>query len=322
MRAVIVGCGVSGLTTGIRWLEAGGEREAEIWGRELPPHTTSNIAAALWFPYKAYPYERVLEWGTRTLEVFYDLAAEHVAGVNIQDAKEFSSEPPPEPWWRSCVRQFRYLQPEECPPGYKGGYLFETAVVEMGPYLEYLRKRFEGLGGRILEREIAALDEATAEAPVVFNCTGLGSYTLLDDHEMFPIRGQIMRVGLPRDNTVLMDDREDEDTVFAYIVPRSNDCVIGGTARAGDWSLEPDAGTAIRILERCSRLSPEVPELPVLEHVVGLRPGRSAVRLEAEHLHDGAVVVHNYGHSGAGVTLSWGCAEEALGLAGETSRRS
>lgn len=320
MRAVIVGCGVAGLTTGIRWLEAGGEREAEIWARELPPHTTSNIAAAVWFPYKAYPYERVLEWGTRTLEVFYDLAAQQVAGVNIQDAKEFSSEPPPEPWWRSCVRQFRYLQPDECPPGYRGGYLFETAVVEMGPYLEYLRRRFESLGGRIVKREIGALDEAMAEARVVFNCTGLGSYTLLNDHEMFPIRGQIMRVGLPGDNTVLMDDREDEDTVFAYIVPRSKDCVIGGTARAGDWSTEPDAGTATRILERCARLSSEVRELPVLEHIVGLRPGRSAVRLEAENVEGGGVVVHNYGHSGAGVTLSWGCAEEAVALA--VSRRS
>jgi D-amino-acid oxidase len=188
-------------------------------------------------------------------------------------------------------------------------------VVEMGPYLEYLRRRFEGLGGRIVEREIASLDEATAETPVVFNCTGLGSYTLLNDHEMFPIRGQIMRVGLPRDNTVLMDDREDEDTVFAYIVPRSNDCVIGGTARVGDWATKPDAGTATRILERCSRLSPEVLELPVLEHIVGLRPGRSAVRLEAERMDKGALVVHNYGHSGAGVTLSWGCAEEAVTLA-------
>lgn len=320
MRAVIVGCGVSGLTTGIRWLEAGGERQAEIWARELPPHTTSNIAAALWFPYKAYPYERVLEWGTRTLEVFYELAEEEGIGVNIQNAKEFSREEPPEPWWRSCVRQFRYLQPEECPPGYAGGYLFETAVVEMGPYLDYLWRLFEGLGGKILEREIASLDEATAEAEVVFNCTGLGSYTLLDDHEMFPIRGQIMRVGLPQDNTVLMDDREDEDTVFAYIVPRSSDCVIGGMARAGDWSLEPDAGTASRILDRCSRLSPEVLDLPVLEHVVGLRPGRSAVRLEVERGHEGGAVVHNYGHSGAGVTLSWGCAEEAVELG--ASRRS
>jgi D-amino-acid oxidase len=316
MRAVIVGCGVSGLTTGIRWLESGAGREADIWARDLPPRTTSNIAAALWFPYKAYPVERVLGWGTRTLEVFYGLAAEGVAGVNIQDAKEFSREEPPEPWWRSCVREFRYLRPEECPPGYGGGYLFETAVIEMGPYLIYLWERFEGLGGRIVEREVGSLDQATGAARVVFNCTGLGSYALLGDREMFPIRGQIMRVGPPRENTVLMDDREDEDTVFAYIVPRSNDCVIGGTAQAGDWSTTPDERTAVKILERCGRLLPEVGELQVLEHVVGLRPGRSAVRLEAEQTNDGGLVVHNYGHSGAGVTLSWGCAEEAVGLVG------
>jgi D-amino-acid oxidase len=34
------------------------------------------------------------------------------------------------------------------------------------------------------------------------------------------------------------------------------------------------------------------------------------VRLEAEERPGGRVVWHNYGHGGAGVTLSWGCAEE------------
>jgi D-amino-acid oxidase len=281
----------------------------------LPPHTTSNIAAALWFPYKAYPYDRVLRWGKRTLDVFYELAGFEGTGVEIKDAKEFFREPPGDPGWRSSVRQFRYLQPEECPPGYEGGYLFETAIIETGIYLEYLRGRFEALGGHIQEREIASLDEATSEAQLVFNCTGLGSYTLLDDHEMYPIRGQVMRAGLPTANTALLDDREDDDTVFAYIVPRSTDCIIGGTSRAGDWSLEPDAGTAMRILDRCARLSPEVLDLPVYEHIVGLRPGRSAVRLEAQRAPNGALIVHNYGHSGAGVTLSWGCAEEATALA-------
>jgi D-amino-acid oxidase len=43
---------------------------------------------------------------------------------------------------------------------------------------------------------------------------------------------------------------------------------------------------------------------------VGLRPVRPSVRLEAEALPGGRVLWHNYGHGGAGVTLSWGCAAE------------
>jgi D-amino-acid oxidase len=49
---------------------------------------------------------------------------------------------------------------------------------------------------------------------------------------------------------------------------------------------------------------------------VGLRPGRAEVRLEKE-LISGKVIIHNYGHGGSGVTLSWGCAEEVVELANE-----
>jgi len=46
---------------------------------------------------------------------------------------------------------------------------------------------------------------------------------------------------------------------------------------------------------------------------VGLRPHRSAgVRVERD---SDLPVIHNYGHGGAGVSLSWGCAEEAADLA-------
>jgi D-amino-acid oxidase len=36
--------------------------------------------------------------------------------------------------------------------------------------------------------------------------------------------------------------------------------------------------------------------------------------VEAEHIGD-TVVVHNYGHGGAGVTLSWGCASDVRDIA-------
>jgi D-amino-acid oxidase len=56
-----------------------------------------------------------------------------------------------------------------------------------------------------------------------------------------------------------------------------------------------------------------VAECAVVSVAVGLRPARPAVRLEAE-ARPGGTIVHNYGHGGAGVTLSWGCAAAATDL--------
>ena len=101
--------------------------------------------------------------------------------------------------------------------------------------------------------------------------------------------------------------------MIAYVIPRSDDTLLGGQAKPDDWSAVPDPAIAAEIIARCSRLVPEVTNARVLEHLVGLRPGRSSVRVEAESTPAG-LVVHNYGHGGAGVTLSWGCAEEVVRL--------
>ena len=62
-------------------------------------------------------------------------------------------------------------------------------------------------------------------------------------------------------------------------------------------------------------IEPRLNGARVLGHRVGLRPFRPQVRVEAEPPGPGPLVVHNYGHGGAGVTLSWGCAREAAALA-------
>ena len=72
----------------------------------------------------------------------------------------------------------------------------------------------------------------------------------------------------------------------------------------------PDPATTEAILARCARLDPRLRELHVLAEPVGFRPERPEVRV-AEQTSDGSArIFHNYGHGGAGVTLSWGCAEE------------
>ncbi|MDJ0465651.1 FAD-dependent oxidoreductase [Streptomyces sp. H27-C3] len=91
--------------------------------------------------------------------------------------------------------------------------------------------------------------------------------------------------------------------------------VLGGTAQEDNWDTDPDPAVARAIVERCSRVRPEVAGAGILEHRVGLRPARAGgVRPAAERLPSGALCVHNYGHGGAGVTVAWGCARDAARL--------
>src|SRR5438270_11539942 len=86
MRTLVIGCGVSGLSCGIRLLEA--HHDVTIWARELPPNTTSDIAAAVWYPYKAYPQDCVLSWSRRSFEVFAGMARDPAAAVSWLPAVE------------------------------------------------------------------------------------------------------------------------------------------------------------------------------------------------------------------------------------------
>jgi D-amino-acid oxidase len=311
MQAIVVGSGVSGLSTAIRLREAG--HQVAIWARDFPPNTTSNRAAAIWYPYRAYPRERVLAWAGRTLDALYEIMDQPQAGISSIETLEISREAVHEPWWRHSVRSWRFAAPSELPQGYAAGHFFETLLVEMPIYLPYLMDRFRALGGTPVQREIRSFEEPAREAELVVNCAGLGNVALLGDTEMYPVRGQTIRVERTAERRAFLDDYEDELGVFAYVVPRATDTLLGGQARPNDWNTTPDPAIAAEIVARCSHLVPEVASARVLEHAVGLRPGRSSVRLEIEQTPHG-LLAHNYGHGGAGVTLSWGCAEEVVRL--------
>jgi D-amino-acid oxidase len=163
----------------------------------------------------------------------------------------------------------------------------------------------------VLERrEVTSLDEAGRDAPFVVNCTGLGARELVPDPDVRPVQGELVVVENPGIDEwfVAADAGASEST---YVLPQPYGVVLGGTARDGVWDQTPDPATAAAIVRRCAAVHPELAEAPVLEHRVGLRPSRSVVRIEVERLPGGALCVHNYGHGGAGVTVAWGCAEEA-----------
>lgn len=301
-RVVVVGAGVVGLSCAVRLLEAG--HEVGVLARDLPLETTSSVAAALWYPYRAYPYERVTGWARTTFEALVALADDDTTGVRVRPGTEVLRSPAARPWWADAVPALH--EATDLPPGYAAGWSFDAPVVEMPVYLGWLVARVEELGGTVTRMALSSLPD---QAEVVVNAAGLGARRLGADESVVPVRGQVVlleQVGLER---WWLDSAGP-----TYVVPRSGDIVVGGTDDEGAWERRPDAEVAARILERAQHLVPELRGAPVRGHRVGLRPARPSVRLEQQTGVRGTRVVHCYGHGGAGVTLSWGCAAEVVGL--------
>lgn len=311
---VVIGCGVIGLTTAIRLLERG--YSVTIVARDIPPHTTSNVAAAVWFPYHVLPLERVLAWSATSLDTYYELAADYETGISLATFIDLFELPAPDPWWREAVRFFRRPSARELPDGYVDGHVAEVPLIETPVHMQWLMGRFLALGGKLSRRELRYLEDILGEGDAIVNCSGLGARDLVGDEAVYPIRGQIARVSRPPSvRRVLFDEHGRH--ALGYVIPRRDEVIIGGTAQSGSWDLSVDPDTAKLILQKARRLMPELEEARVIEHLVGLRPGRDAVRLEVEQLGNGQNVIHNYGHGGAGFTLAWGCAAEVVDIVGQ-----
>lgn len=313
MEILVIGCGVSGLTTGLCLLDAG--HRVQIWARELPPHTTSNVAAAVWLPYKAFPPEKVTAWSAQTWQTFQELQPIPACGVVMRTFVEVLPERSPDPWWASAVPDFRHAEPSELPAGYLDGYTCTAPVIDTGVYLAYLLREFEARGGQILQRNVTGLEEAFAHTAVVVNCSGLGARELVGDVDIRPAKGQVVRVKPNGFQRVLVDEASSRE--LTYIVPRLHDIVLGGTYEEDNERAEIVPEVTQAILQRCARLAPAFRSLTtddILSLDCGFRPVRSTVRVEAECPAPGRLLLHNYGHGGAGITLSWGCAREVARL--------
>jgi D-amino-acid oxidase len=309
MRVRVVGAGVVGLTSALRLAQAG--HEVDLVATATGEHTTSSVAAALWYPYRAYPEEAVTRWSAISFRVLRDLAADPSTGVRLRAGRELFRQPVGDPWWRAAVPALGRVPGGRLPAGYLDGYELTVPVVDMATHLAWLLNRLETLGIRLRRQCVEALPDAFDGVDAVVNCTGLGARELVGDRSLTPVRGQVVVVEQVGISEWLLDESDPEQ--LAYIVPRTDTVLLGGTAEEGNEDLTVHPGAAEAILRRCTELLPELGSARVLAHRVGLRPVRPSVRLETEQLAPGPVV-HCYGHGGAGVTLAYGCAEDVVAL--------
>lgn len=172
----------------------------------------------------------------------------------------------------------------------RGEGVLRVPLMDVTRYLPYLRARFRG---EIVQRDVRSFDELR-EYDRIVNCAGFGARALCDDPLLEPGYGVAVVVDRPDIDFAYVEPIEP----LTYVIPRTDDCVLGGW----DAVVPPDENEIAKIVERCKKAVPEV-RGNVREVKHGIRPVRIAVRLERE-----GDVVHNYGHGGAGFTLSWGCA--------------
>ncbi|MFC8829155.1 FAD-dependent oxidoreductase [Streptomyces sp. NPDC057137] len=313
---IVIGGGVVGLTTAVVLAEQGREgRRVRVWSRDAAAHTTSAVAGALFWPYRIEPAERVGPWSLRSLREYVALARDPEAtGVRVVAGLMTDTALAGLGSWARELPELREARPDELPAGFGQALRGRLPLIDMPTHLRYLEERLRAAGGSVEQRAVGDLAEAAAEASVVVNCSGLGARELVPDASVFPVRGQLVVVENPGIEEWLVS-KDGGTGGTSYLFPQPFGLILGGTAEDHAWDPHPDPATAAAIVERCAALRPEVRGARVLAHRVGLRPARPGVRVEAGQLPGGARLVHNYGHGGAGVTVAWGCAEEAARLA-------
>ncbi|KAH8895259.1 FAD dependent oxidoreductase [Thozetella sp. PMI_491] len=229
-------------------------------------------------------------------------------------------------WYERLVGGLDQVPEAELPEGAVFGLEARaTFVINTQIYLHWLLSRCRAARVQLIRRKISHINEArlSGDVSAVFNCTGLGSYSLggVDDKDMYPTRGQTVLIEQPIEPLKRMyfrsPRRVDNDTTYVFQRPLGGGIVLGGCREDGNWSGEVDIEFSKDIMRRCCALAPELgrlEDLKIIRHGVGLRPSRrGGPRIEAER-RAGYLVIHNYGASGAGYQASWGMAEYGVKL--------
>jgi D-amino-acid oxidase len=310
MDVIVVGAGISGLTTAVCLVEDG--FTVRIIAEKPPAGTTSANAGASWGPYLTDP-DRVRAWSTRTRLRLEDIAAtESASGVRLVRGMEVDVGSTTAPDWAAGLADFTPCRADALPAPYTVGWWFSTPLVDMPRYLAYLERRLTGAGVTVESGFVRKLDDIADQTGIVVNCTGLGARGLVGDVDLYPVRGQLVVVRNPGIDEFFQDSGV--DGLLTYYLPHGDTVVLGGCAVPHTEVMDVDEGIAAAIIDRCAAIEPRLRNPVVLGGRVGLRPTRPQIRLEAEMV-AGRPVIHNYGHGGSGVTVSWGCAEAVLDLA-------
>jgi glycine/D-amino acid oxidase-like deaminating enzyme len=258
-NVAVIGSGVMGLTSARLLQDAGWN--VTIYTRDMPRHTTSNVAGGEWGPASAHDPEVSSDAFKAQLRFAGRIA--HHAHTNLggpdYGIRWMELYRPSEELRDEFGGMFADLYPYEdvLEPGehpFPSTYcrVSLTMMVEPATFLRRLTDDVRLAGGRFVIRNFGDKEELlTLPEPVIFNCTGMGARQLFGDEEMIPAKGQL--VFMPPDPDV------DYLTIGGgegnlYMFSRTDVLLLGGTFKPGDWSTNPEPAETDRILREHQRI--------------------------------------------------------------------
>jgi D-amino-acid oxidase len=297
-NAIVLGAGVIGLTVA---LALSTKVKVTIIADDFES-PTSSTAAAVWHPFLSEDV-RTEKWSRDTFEMAAAFVTDVEGACNgqVQNLSLGHTHCCPDnpvvrcdaltvsrhigqtfPSIAAWLPQRKLVGSERLPhTEWQSGVEWQSIVIQSHLMLPMLRRLCQRNSVHFEQKKVLAahLHQLRAlQNTIVINCTGFGAGALLGDAELLPIRGQIVKVmhdvklcGLPR--FVDCDD-DDEHGLLAYVIPRIDCLVLGGTADRGETSREISDEVSAGILARCDRLVPGVAQCTVLRAQCDLRPAR------------------------------------------------